>query len=153
MRTLADAFGTDVEIVRRSDEVVRAYCRTGASEEIHDVLRQCGFTASDPHGSCCYHLPADTPGADQPAAASTAAAMLDDAGYRVGIDHHLVVGYVGQNCVVPVRGAAARCHPPYLRRCQGRPRPGRHSRGGAGPAWRPRPLKRSACPVSWGEAP
>ncbi|MFD7737667.1 hypothetical protein [Streptomyces sp. MJM8645] len=100
MRTLADAFGTDVEIVRRSDAVVRAYCRTGAPEEIHDVLRQCGFTASDPHGSCCYHLPADTPGADQPAAASTAATLLDDAGYRVGIDPHPVVGYVGQNCIV-----------------------------------------------------
>ncbi|MFE4972865.1 hypothetical protein ACFRAR_12210 [Kitasatospora sp. NPDC056651] len=100
MRTLADAFGTDVEIVRRSDAVVRAYCRTDAPEQIHDVLRQCGFTASDSHGSCCYHLPPDIPGADQPAAASTAAAMLDDAGYLVGIDPHLVVGYVGQNCIV-----------------------------------------------------
>ncbi|MET8626629.1 hypothetical protein ABZW30_23200 [Kitasatospora sp. NPDC004669] len=100
MRTLADAFGTDVEIVRRSDGVVRAFCRTDAPDQIHNVLRQCGFTAPDPHSSCCYHLPPDTPGADQPAAASTAATLLDDAGYRVGIAPHLVVGYVGQNCIV-----------------------------------------------------
>ncbi|MFJ6382690.1 hypothetical protein ACIQI7_22150 [Kitasatospora sp. NPDC092039] len=100
MRTLADVFGTDVEIVHRSDDVVRAFCRTDAPEQIHDVLRQCGFTASEKHSSCCYSLPPETPGADQAAVASTAATLLDDAGYRVGIAPHLVVGYVGQNCIV-----------------------------------------------------
>ncbi|MFJ7907063.1 hypothetical protein [Kitasatospora sp. NPDC096204] len=40
MRTLADVFGTDVEIVRRSDDVVRAFCRIDAPDQVHDVLGQ-----------------------------------------------------------------------------------------------------------------
>ncbi|WP_316527502.1 hypothetical protein [Kitasatospora brasiliensis] len=100
MRTLADVYGTDVEIISRSDQVVRAYCRTDAPDQVHQLLRQCGFTSSESHDLCCYQLPDYLSFPDRMKAASMATDRLDEAGYRVGIVPHLVVGYVGENCIV-----------------------------------------------------
>ncbi|MET8539904.1 hypothetical protein ABZW03_04500 [Kitasatospora sp. NPDC004799] len=101
MGNLADAYGTDVEIYRWVDGLVRADCRTDAPDQVHHVLRRCGFTVPpEPGDPASYSIAPDLPFDDQRTAASAAAGMLDDAGYRVAIAPHLVVGYIGHNCTV-----------------------------------------------------
>ncbi|MFF2142213.1 hypothetical protein [Kitasatospora sp. NPDC058190] len=119
MGNLVDAYGTDVEIYHGGDGQIWADCRTDAPGLIDRILRECGFTAPPAPGNpAAYSLPPDRPSADQLSAASGAASLLDDAGYRVAIEPHLVIGYVGSNSIVlpdEQRLAAARQTSPSAR--------------------------------------
>ncbi|MFD8087090.1 hypothetical protein ACFV4F_35975 [Kitasatospora sp. NPDC059722] len=100
MGNLADAYGTDVEIYEGADGQIRADCRTDAPLRVERILREFGFTAPpDPGNPASYSLPPHRPSADQRSAASGAAGLLDDTGYRVAIEPELVVGYVGLDSI------------------------------------------------------
>ncbi|MFC8720651.1 hypothetical protein [Kitasatospora sp. NPDC057198] len=108
MGNLADTYGTDVEFYRGGDGLVWADCRTDAPGLIDRTLRQFGFTAPpDPGNPASYNLPAERPDPDQRLAASAAAGLLDEFGYRVAIEPDLVVGYVGNDTAVPDRQRTA----------------------------------------------
>ncbi|GLW57997.1 hypothetical protein [Kitasatospora phosalacinea] len=112
---MADTYGTDVEIYRSSNGLVRADCRTPTPGLIDRILRRFGFTA--PTDPASYHLPPEQSDPDQRLAASGAAGLLDAAGYRVAIEPDLVVGYVGNNTDVAdrQRTTAARLTSPSAR--------------------------------------
>nr|WP_202434529.1 MULTISPECIES: hypothetical protein [unclassified Streptomyces] len=108
MGNLADTYGTDVEIYPWGDEIVWADCRTGLPESGHRVLRSCGFTApGDPGDSFCYNLPSGLPGPERKIAATSAANLLADLGYRVAIDPGLVPRTAEGNLVPEARRQAA----------------------------------------------
>ncbi|MFD7734212.1 hypothetical protein ACFV6F_28000, partial [Kitasatospora phosalacinea] len=71
MGNLADTYGTDVEIYRGSNGLVRADCRTPTPGLIDRILRRFGFTA--PTDPASYHLPPEQSDPDQRLAASGAA--------------------------------------------------------------------------------
>ncbi|MFJ4868565.1 hypothetical protein [Streptomyces sp. NPDC088757] len=108
MGNLADTYGTDVEIYPWGDEIVWADCRTGLPESGHRVLRSCGFTApGDPGDSSCYNLPSGLPGPERKIAATSAANLLADLGYRVAIDPDLVARTAEGNLAPEARRQAA----------------------------------------------
>ncbi|MFF2819386.1 hypothetical protein ACFVT9_28165 [Kitasatospora cineracea] len=115
MGNLADTYGTDIEIYRGGDGLLWADCRTDAPGLIDRTLRQFGFTAPpDPGNPPSYHLPPGRPDPDQRVAASGAAGLLNDFGFRVAIEPDLVVGYIGNDTAVSdqQRTAAARLTSP-----------------------------------------
>ncbi|MFB7030889.1 MULTISPECIES: hypothetical protein [unclassified Streptomyces] len=108
MGNLADTYGTDVEIYPWGDEIVWADCRTGLPESGHRVLHSCGFTApGDPGDSSCYNLPSGLPGPERKIAATSAANLLADLGYRVAIDPDLVARTAEGNLDPEARRQAA----------------------------------------------
>ncbi|WP_435190996.1 hypothetical protein [Streptomyces sp. bgisy126] len=108
MGNLADTYGTDVEIHPWGDEIVWADCRTGLPESGHRVLRSFGFTApGDPVDSSCYSLPSGFTGPERKIAATSAANLLADLGYRVAIDPDLVARTAEGNFDPEVRRQAA----------------------------------------------
>ncbi|MYV68908.1 hypothetical protein GT043_23795 [Streptomyces sp. SID2131] len=108
MGNLADTYGTDVEIYPWGDEIVWADCRTGLPESGHRILRSCGFTApGDPGDSSCYNLPSGLPGPERKIAATSAANLLADLGYRVAIDPDLVARTAEGNLDPEARRQAA----------------------------------------------
>ncbi|WP_411076221.1 hypothetical protein [Streptomyces sp. cmx-4-7] len=108
MGNLADTYGTDVEIYPWGDEIVWADCRTDLPESGHRVLRSCGFTAPTvPGDSSCYNLPSGLTGPERKIAATSAANMLADLGYRVAIDPDLVARSVDGNLDPEARRQAA----------------------------------------------
>ncbi|WP_432063499.1 hypothetical protein [Streptomyces sp. S1] len=108
MANLADTYGTDVEIYPWGDEIVWADCRTGLPESGHRVLRSFGFTAPGaPGDASCYNLPRGFPDPERKIAATSAANLLADLGYRVAIDPDLIDRSVDGNPDPEVRRQAA----------------------------------------------
>ncbi|MFD8321392.1 hypothetical protein [Kitasatospora purpeofusca] len=99
MRNLADTYGTDVEIYRASDDLVRADCRAGIPPQATRILRECGFEPGSPTPDS-LRLPDHMGHNDRRCAASTASVLLSDSGYQAAIAPELVVGYIGNTYVV-----------------------------------------------------